>query len=151
MTERAGDWLKRHRIAAGFTKQDTLSRTLGLSRGAVGNWESGRGGPGPANVPALAAALGVPQTEVLAVFGIKMRGDLRTPAPPWAEELLTEVRAMRQALESQAPLLAGWQQIAEKVEELAAGQLLPSAEGSPAPGGGAARRRKGAGRAVASR
>jgi len=151
MNERASDWLKRHRTAAGFTKQDTLSRVLGLSRGAVGNWESGRGGPGPAVVPALAAALGVPQSEIVAVFGIKMRGDIRTPVPAWAEELITEVRAMRQALERQAPLVAGWKQVAEKVEELAANQLLSSGEGSPTQGAGAARRAKAGPRVAASR
>jgi transcriptional regulator with XRE-family HTH domain len=94
MAERAGDWLKRRRIAAGYRKQESLARQLGISRGAIGNWESGRGGPSPATVPALAAAVNVTQAEVIEAFGIQMHGALETPAPPWAKELTDQLRAI---------------------------------------------------------
>ncbi|MCA1570853.1 MAG: helix-turn-helix domain-containing protein [Chloroflexi bacterium] len=94
MAERASDWLKRHRIAAGYKKQQALASALGLSRGAVGNWEANRGAPNASTVPALAAALGVTQAEIVSVFQIQMRGELRTPAPPWAQELMDRVEGL---------------------------------------------------------
>lgn len=93
MSTRASDWLKQKRIAAGYRKQSALASAINLGRGAIGNWESGRGGPSPANVPALAAALGVTQAEIVEQFGIQMHGELQTPAPPWVDQLRKDLVA----------------------------------------------------------
>ena len=127
MAERASDWLKRRRIAAGLRKQSALAAALGVSRGAVGNWESNRGGPDSANVPALAAALGVTQAEVISAFGIEMRGELRTPMPPWATELsdrLSRIETQNAELARMLRLATG-AGVLERQDRMAAEERAP--------------------------
>lgn len=135
MAEKAGDWLKRQRIRAGLRKQDALATAVGVSRGAVGNWESNRGGPGPANVPALAAALGVTQAEVINAFGIPMHGELRAPMPPWWDELRglisgldDRLRSLEGELAAQrvAQLTSDREQIAEVLRQVLRDELGPA-------------------------
>lgn len=98
--ERASDWLKRTRIGAGYPKQAALATAIGVSRSTVGNWEVGIGKPDPGVVPKLASTLGVSQQEIIERFGISVGGgDLVTPAPPWAQELIARIDPLAKALE----------------------------------------------------
>ena len=58
MQDSIGERIKRSRIAKGLT-QDDVARFMGVTRGAVANWEHNRSLPPAKNFPRLALCLGV--------------------------------------------------------------------------------------------
>jgi transcriptional regulator with XRE-family HTH domain len=98
--EGAGQWLKRTRVAAGYPKQENLALTVGVARGAVGNWETG-GKPDIANVGALASALGVTPQEIIDRFGIRGRGaDVASPVPTWLGQVVDQISGLQATLDA---------------------------------------------------
>lgn len=92
-------WLKNARRRVGFGSQAALSKALGVSRGAVGNWENGTDRPSMENAERLAAVLGRQRSEVLARFGYPIGGGgpvIEQPAampPEWSAEVERAVAA----------------------------------------------------------
>lgn len=90
---RPTQWLKNARKRAGFGSQAALAKALGVSRGAVGNWESGTDRPSMASAERLATVLGRQRAEVMARFGYPIGGGgpvIEQPAtlpPEWAVEI----------------------------------------------------------------
>lgn len=67
-------WLKNARKRAGFGSQAALAAAVGVSRGAVGNWENGTDRPSMENAERLAVHLRKQRAEVLALFGYPIGG-----------------------------------------------------------------------------
>ena len=65
-TERAslGEVIRAHREACGMT-QELVAQKLGVSRQAVGKWESGKSEPSTTNLMAIAELLGTDAAELL--------------------------------------------------------------------------------------
>lgn len=122
---RPTEWLKNARRRAGFGTQDALARELGVSRGAVGNWENGTDRPSMANAERLAVILRRQRSEVLAKFGYPIGGgeplaELPIAMPP---EWLSAIRA-----EIAAGVADGMAQV---IQMLRAEGLLPEADRPP--------------------
>lgn len=76
-------WLKNARKRAGFGSQAALAAAVGVSRGAVGNWENGTDRPSMENAERLALHLRRQRAEVLALFGYPIGGaDPTVELPP---------------------------------------------------------------------
>lgn len=96
---RPTEWLKNARRRAGFASQDALAKAMGVSRGAVGNWENGTDRPSMENAERLAALLRRQRSEVLAKFGYPIGGgeplaEMPVALPPeWLTAIRTEVAA----------------------------------------------------------
>ena len=92
-------WLVNARKRAGFGSQDALADAMGVSRGAVGNWESGIDRPSMANAERLAVHLKRQRAEVLAIFGYPIGGgdpaiEMPVGLPPeWADAIAKAVAA----------------------------------------------------------
>lgn len=90
---RPTQWLKNARRLAGFGSQHALAKAMGVSRGAVGNWENGTDRPSMENAERLATHLRRQRAEVLAMFGYPIGGgepmtDLPVGLPPeWAQAI----------------------------------------------------------------
>jgi DNA-binding XRE family transcriptional regulator len=104
-------WLKNARRRAGYASQAALAKALGVSRGAVGNWESATDRPSMENAERLATVLGRQRAEVLARFGYPIGGGgsvIEQPAtmpPEWTMDIQRAVAAgivdgVAQALEA---------------------------------------------------
>jgi len=59
--------IRRYRLALGLT-QEKLGRLVGLTKGAVCNWETGRTLPSAANYPKLARVFGISPLELTRVI-----------------------------------------------------------------------------------
>jgi transcriptional regulator with XRE-family HTH domain len=80
---RPTQWLKNARKRAGFASQAALADAMGVSRGAVGNWENGTDRPSMENAERLAVQLRRQRAEVLAMFGYPIGGgDPAIELPP---------------------------------------------------------------------
>ncbi|HEX5466229.1 MAG TPA: helix-turn-helix domain-containing protein [Candidatus Limnocylindrales bacterium] len=96
---RPTEWLKNARKRAGYASQDDLAKAMGVARGAVGNWETGRDRPSMANAERLATLLHRQRSEVLAKFGYPIGGgepltELPIALPPeWLDAFRAEVAA----------------------------------------------------------
>lgn len=96
---RPTQWLKNARRRAGFSSQASLAKALGVSRGAVGNWESGVDRPSMESAERLASVLGRQRAEVMARFGYPIGGGgpvIEQPAsmpPEWADDIQRAVAA----------------------------------------------------------
>lgn len=94
-----GRWLQNVRKRSGFATQAGLADALGVSRGAVGNWETDRGVPTMANAERLAVLLKRQRSEVLAKFGYPIGGgdkltELPVGLPPeWLVAIRNEIAA----------------------------------------------------------
>lgn len=94
-----GNWLLNARRRAGFASQADLAQELGVSRGAVGNWENGSAKPSMANAERLAVVLRRDRSEVLAKFGYPIGGGEPlpglpdSPPPEWLAAIRAEVAA----------------------------------------------------------
>ena len=124
---RPTEWLKNARRRAGYASQDSLAKALGVSRGAVGNWENGTDRPSMENAERLAALLKRQRSEVLAKFGYPIGGgeplaELPMALPP---EWLAAIRA-----EIAAGVADG---LALVMEQLRSEGLLPAVDTRPAP------------------
>lgn len=118
----SGAWLRNARRRAGFSRQEDLAKEVGVSRGAVGNWESDRGVPEMANAERLAVVIKRPRSEVLAKFGYPIGGGeplAELPAQP-PSEWLAAIRA-----EVAGGVADGMLQV---LEMLRAEGLLPAAD-----------------------
>lgn len=86
-------WLKNARRQAGYGSQAALATALGVSRGAVGNWEAGTDRPSMESAERLAAVLGRQRADVTARFGYPIGGGgpvIEQPAtmpPEWAADI----------------------------------------------------------------
>lgn len=117
-----GDWLKRARLRAGYLFARDLAKEMGVTRGAVANWETDRGKPSMANAEKLAGLLRRSRAEVLSRYGYPIGGG--DPAAPALAELPPEwLSAIRQ--EIAAGVADGLSQV---VEMLRAEGLLPAAD-----------------------
>lgn len=67
-------WIKNVRRRAGFASQQDLADALGVTRGAVGNWETGLGVPSMAHAERFAVVTNRKRAEVLAKFGYPIGG-----------------------------------------------------------------------------
>jgi transcriptional regulator with XRE-family HTH domain len=94
-----GDWLQNARRRAGYASEEALAEAMGISRGAVGNWETGRNRPSMANAERLAVLLRRDRSEVLAKFGYPIGGGepplaaLSALPPEWLAAVRAEVAA----------------------------------------------------------
>lgn len=122
---RPTEWLKNARRRAGFGSQDALAKALGVSRGAVGNWENGTDRPSMENAERLAVLLKRQRSEVLAKFGYPIGGGDAMADLPMAlpTEWLAAIRA-----EIAAGVADG---LAQVFAELRAEGLLPVADKPP--------------------
>lgn len=112
-------WLEAARKRAGFANQVDLADALGVSRGAVGNWESEVSRPKMQTAEKMATILRRPRAEVMATFGYPIGGSaspLTETAPP--PEWLTAIRA-----EIAAGVAQG---VAEAIADLRASGVLPA-------------------------
>lgn len=64
-----GEIIDRAKAAIGAESDSALSRHLGLSRTAVGNWRSGVSLPDPVSCERLAGLTGIPLARVLGIVG----------------------------------------------------------------------------------
>ncbi|MFF6984258.1 helix-turn-helix domain-containing protein [Streptomyces sp. NPDC008343] len=112
-----GGRLRRLRKDRGFRTQQHFAEFLGCSRSAVSTWENGAGMPRPDMLARIAAALGVPVSELIEVCGGPSLRSLRTAAglravdAAWALSVLPstycDVETGRQAIpERWFPVLA---------------------------------------------
>jgi transcriptional regulator with XRE-family HTH domain len=106
----SGDWLKRSRMRVGYVRQEDLAHEMGVSRGAIANWETNKTRPSMANAERLAALLKRPRSEVLARFGYPVGGGEPAGALPAAipPEWLAALRA-----EMSDAVAEGFQQVLE--------------------------------------
>ncbi len=93
-------WLYNARLRAGFGTQQDLADAMGVSRGAVGNWEAGTDRPSMENAERLAVLLKRPRAEVMAKFGYPIGGGGEPAAEPlpelpaaWLAVIRTEIAA----------------------------------------------------------
>lgn len=124
---RPTEWLKNARKRAGYASQAALAEEMGISRGAVGNWENGTDRPSMENAERLAVLLKRQRSEVLAKFGYPIGGgdrltELPVGLPP---EWLDAIRA-----EIAAGVADGMAQV---FEALRAEGLLPGLDTQPRP------------------
>ena len=75
-----GGRLRRLRKARGFRTQQQFAEFLGCSRSAVSTWENSAGMPRPDMLARIAAALGVPVSELIEVCGGPSLRSRRTAA-----------------------------------------------------------------------
>jgi DNA-binding XRE family transcriptional regulator len=96
---RPTEWLKNARRRVGYSTQASLADALGVSRGAVGNWENGTDRPSMENAERLAVLLKRQRSEVLAKFGYPIGGgdrltELPVGLPPeWLTAIRNEIAA----------------------------------------------------------
>jgi len=96
---RPTEWLKNARKRAGYGSQKALADVLGVSRGAVGNWENGTDRPSMVNAERLAVVLKRQRSEVLAKFGYPIGGgdplsEMPVALPPeWLLAIRAEIAA----------------------------------------------------------
>lgn len=104
---RPTEWLKNARRQAGFGSQAALATAMGVSRGAIGNWENGTDRPSMENAERLAQVLKRQRAEVLARFGYPIGGGgpvIEQPAslpPEWSVEIQQAVsRGISEGIEA---------------------------------------------------
>lgn len=118
-------WIKNVRRRAGFASQQDLADAMGVSRGAVGNWESGVGMPSMAHAERFAVVTNRKRADVLARFGYPIGGG--EPLVQAPAELPSEWLAAIQTAIADG--------VADGVEEvlrrLRAEGLLPAADTAP--------------------
>lgn len=104
-------WIRQVRRRAGYASQAAFARDLGVSRGAVGNWETGRGKPTMAHAERFAVITNRARAEVMARFGYPIGGGgpvIEQPAtmpPEWSGDIQRAVakgiaEGIAQALEA---------------------------------------------------
>ncbi|MHB8398420.1 MAG: helix-turn-helix transcriptional regulator [Candidatus Limnocylindrales bacterium] len=92
-------WIGNVRRRAGYPTQAKFAEALGVSRGAVGNWETGRGKPTMAHAERFAAITNRTRAEVMARFGYPIGGgepaaEALSPLPPeWLAAMRAEIAA----------------------------------------------------------
>lgn len=106
-------WIKNVRRRAGFSTQAKLADEMGVGRGAVGNWESGRGVPSMAHAERFAVVTKRKRAEVLAKFGYPIGGgdpvqEAPIALPPeWTDAMQSAVAAgIEQGIQSVLDRLA---------------------------------------------
>jgi transcriptional regulator with XRE-family HTH domain len=101
---RLGARLTQERIKAGYHSQKELADALGVSRGAVGNWEVGER-PSMAHAEALAWRLGVDRAEMLSRYGYPIGGGSGSEVElsPAFQQAISE--AVSEALRAQVPAI----------------------------------------------
>lgn len=96
---RPTEWLKTARKRAGYGSQAALAKAVGVSRGAIGNWENGTDRPSMENAERLAVVLKRQRSEVLAKFGYPIGGgdplsEMPVALPPeWLVAIRAEIAA----------------------------------------------------------
>jgi transcriptional regulator with XRE-family HTH domain len=75
-----GDYIKRHRMAAGLTMEQ-LAERAGVFRSSIHRWETGKRTPGAADLARLARALGVDFEDLFTLAGFVTPQELPTLAP----------------------------------------------------------------------
>lgn len=118
-------WIKNVRRRAGFASQAALADAMGVTRGAIGNWETGASVPSMAHAERFAVVTRRERSEVLAKFGYPIGGgepatDRASAIPP---EWLSAIRA-----EIAAGVSDG---IAEVLRQLRDEGLLPATDTQP--------------------
>ncbi|HET7128941.1 MAG TPA: helix-turn-helix transcriptional regulator [Gaiellaceae bacterium] len=115
-------WVKNVRRRAGFASQAALADAMGVTRGAIGNWETGRGVPSMAHAERFAAVTRRNRSEVLAKFGYPIGGGepVSQTAAALPAEWLAAIRA-----EIAAGVADG---MAQLIQQLRDEGLLPAAD-----------------------